>query len=142
MKSTHSYAHCPEQTKLEFLGCNATNDETESIFCGATYQVQKYGHINLALAVTVSGARRDVNLFRLTPKKDKKRKGIFHWFDGILRTTIIHIGVKDTPCTQAVNNKAMDLQLKAKQTKEDTQKENNTAKAAEEYIVAIYYHQM
>ena len=39
-KDKHSWAQCPEQTKLYFLGCKDMNDEAESTLVGATHQVQ------------------------------------------------------------------------------------------------------
>ena len=58
-KSKHSSAQCPEQTKLDFLGCKATNDEAESKLGRATHQVQRYGRINLAAAGAISNERRN-----------------------------------------------------------------------------------
>ena len=124
-KSKFSYACCPEQTKKDFLGCKATNDEAESSLGGATYQVQRYGRINLAAAGAISDARRNAFLYRPTSKKDKKSKGIFHKFDAILRAAIIQVGMKDAPRTKAVNNEAIALQQKVKQQKEEIKKEKN-----------------
>ena len=141
-KSKFSYACCPEQTKKDFLGCKATNDEAESSLGGATYQVQRYRCINLATAGAISDARRNAFLYRPTSKKDKKSKGIFHQFDAILRAAIVQVGMKDAPCTKAANNEAIALQQKAKQRKEEIRKEKNMEKATEEFIEALYYHRM
>mmetsp|Transcript_29604 Transcript_29604/g.62781 ORF Transcript_29604/g.62781 Transcript_29604/m.62781 type:complete len:567 (+) Transcript_29604:520-2220(+) len=141
-KTLHSYALCPEETKKDFLGCKATNDESESALGGATYQIQRFGRINLAAAGAISDARRNAFLYRPTSKKDKKSKGMFHGFDEILRSAIIQVGMKDAPRTRAVNNEAMELQRKAKQARENIKREKNMEKASEQYIEAIYYHRM
>ena len=141
-KSKFSWACCPEKTKKDFLGCKATNDEAESILGGATYQVQRYGRINLAAAGVISNARRNAFLYRPTSKKDKKSKGMFHQFDAILKAAIVQVGMKDAPRTHAENNEAIELQQKAKQMREEIKKEKNMEKATEEFIKALYYHQM
>ena len=67
---------------------------------------------------------------------------MFHSFDKVLRAAIIKVGIKDAPRTRTVNNKAVDLQQKVKQAKEDINRENNMANAIEDYIEEIYYHRM
>ena len=58
-KSKHLWEQWQEQTKLNFLGCKATNDEAESTLGRATHQVQRYGRINLAAAGAISDARQN-----------------------------------------------------------------------------------
>ena len=53
------WAQYPDQTKLDFLGCKATNDEAESTLGGATHQVQRYGRINFAADGEISDAKRN-----------------------------------------------------------------------------------
>ena len=118
-KSKRSWAQCPEQTKLDFIGCKATNDEAESTLGGATHQVQRYGHINLAAAGTISDARRNAFSYRPTSNKDKKSKVMFHSFGKVLHAAIIKVGIKDAPRTRTVNNEAVELQQKSKQAKEE-----------------------
>ena len=40
-KSKHSWAHCPEQTKIDLLVCKATNDEAESTLEEFVQAIQK-----------------------------------------------------------------------------------------------------
>ena len=67
---------------------------------------------------------------------------MFHSFDKVLRAAIIKVGIKDAPRTRTVNNEAVELQQKSKQAKEDIKREKNMVKASEDYIEAIYYHQI
>ena len=61
--------------------------------------MQIYGRINLAADGAISDARRNAFWYRPTSNKDKKRKGMFHSFDKVLRATIIKVGIKDDPRT-------------------------------------------
>ena len=61
-----------------------------------------------------------------------------HSFDKVLHAAIIRVVIKDAPRTRTVNNEAVELQQKSKQTKEDIKREKNMAKASEDYIEAIY----
>ena len=132
----------PRADKTRFLGCKATNDEAESTLGGATHQVQRYGRINLAAAGEISDARRNAFSYRPTSNKNKKSKVMFHSFEKVLHTAIIKVGIKDSPRTCTVNNEAVELQQKTKQAEEDIKRENNMAKASDDYIEAIDYHQM
>ena len=118
-KSKRLWEQCPEQKKLDFLGCKATNDEAESTLGGATHQMQRYGRINLAAAGAISSSRQNSFSYRPTSNKDKKSKSMFRSFDKVLRAAIIKVGIKDAPRTRTVNNEAVELQQKFKQAKED-----------------------
>ena len=141
-KSKFSWAHCPAKTKQDFLSCKATNDEAESTLGGATYQVQRYGRINLASAGAISDARRNAFLYRPVSKKDKQAKGIFHGLHLILRDCIVQVAMQDAPKTRAANNEALELQQLAKQAREELKKEKNMEKATEQFIEALYYYRM
>ena len=142
MKSKHLCEHCPDQTKLYFLGCKDMNDEAESTLGGATHQVHRYERISLAEAGAISDGMQNSFSYHPTSNKDKKSKGMFRSFDKVLRAAIIKVGIKDAPRTRTVNNEAVELQQKSKQAKEDIKREKNMAKASEDYIEAIYYHRM
>ena len=79
--------------------------------------MKRYGRINLAVAGAIRYERRNAFWYSPTSNKDKKSESMSHSFDKVLRAAIIKIGIKDATRTRTVNNEAVKLQQKAKQSK-------------------------
>jgi len=63
-KSEYCWKKCSTERKAALLGNTATNDEAESTLGGTTYQVQRYGRINLSNAAAVNDLK--MNVFCIT----------------------------------------------------------------------------
>ena len=138
-KSEYCWKHCSEERKSALLGNKATNDEAESTLGGTTYQVQKYGRINLSNAAGVSDLKRNAFLHRnrkAKSKNDKKPTGIFHEYSKELQYAIVWTAMQDAPKTRAAHQEELELQAKARRLKEEVEKQKNIDNATEEYIEA------
>ena len=59
-----------------------------------------------------------------------------------MREAIVLVAMQDAPKTHVQNKANLELQAKARKKKEDMFWEMSLEKASEEYIDAVYYHQM
>ena len=145
-RSEYSYNHCGDEKKRAMLGMRATNDEAESALGGATAQVQQYGRINISSAAAVSDINRNKYLQRhyaLARKKESATsQGLFHGFPDDVRQAIVSVAMEDAPSTRKQNTAAIQAQDTARREKEEMFKERNLENATEEFIEALYYHQM
>ena len=142
-KSEYCWKKCSPERKAALLGNKATNDEAESTLGGTTYQVQRYGRINLSNAAAVSDLKRNAFLHRNTnSKNDKKPTGIFHEYSKELQHAIVLTAMRDAPETQAIHQKELELQAKSRREKEELAKQKNMEKATDEYIEAAYLIKM
>ena len=142
-KSEYCWKKCSGERKAALLGNKATNDEAESTLGGTTYQVQRYGRINLSNAAAVSDLKRNAFLHRNTKSKnDKKPTGIFHEYSKELQHAIVLTAMRDAPETQAIHQKELELQAKSRREKEELAKQKNMEKATDEYIEAAYLIKM
>jgi hypothetical protein len=142
-KSEFSHHYSMEERKQSLIGIRATNDGPESVFGGATANIQRYGRISLSGAGSVGDMKQNAFLYQPTKSENSvKPLRKFHQFDLSLQEAIILTAITDAPATQKQNNDDLERQAKARRIKEELIKEKNLEKATEEYIDALYYYQM
>lgn len=134
----------------------AVNDPAESIFGGFTRELQVFGRIGFGAASGISMSRRNRD-FALgvgaTEKRETKTKGgkakpeskgtgLFYSLAVEIREALITMASRDYHSELAVDRADLAGQRAAKQRKEELAGEHGREKALEQYIDALYYHEM
>ena len=122
------------------IGKMATNDPAESSFAGVTSQIQKYSRISIAGAAAISDMQRNKFFSRVGTGTGKV--GMFHQFSEGIQSCLVRLGMEDAPSTRSLNNSLLEKQRKAKQQKAELAKMKIYERATEDYIDAVYYHQI
>ncbi len=140
-----SFTLCPDEVKERLLGCEATNDLSESALGGTTQQITKYGRINQTNAAAVSDMKRNSYLTRVTRKRKKSdtttKRGLFHEYSEGFRQCLVAVACEDAPETTKMNTKALERFREVKREKEELIKQQSLEKASEAMIDAVYYYQ-
>ncbi len=85
------------------LGCEATNDRSESALGGTTHQLQKYGHIGLTNAAAVSDAKTNGYFSQFSSNINRtKTKGMFHQLEPKICECLLMVAIEDAPQTVSI----------------------------------------
>ena len=126
------------------LGFMDVNDLAESSFAGVTSQLQVFGRIGMVSAATISDMARNGLLDRPTTNKKMsyKKTSLLHDLPGEVQITAIICAIQKYSDTRQSNNDAMDIQLNAKQERDNLVKLEVLYQSTYGFIQCLIYRQM
>ena len=143
-----SWKNSLKEDKIATCGCMVTNDVSESSLGSTTRFIELGGTIDICRAGGQSDMKRNEFLSRPIPvtkgktKDVKKEKGLFHLFCKEIQSSLIKVGMRDTPVTHIKNNKELGRQRAPKRKKEEIMKATGLKTASKKLIHAIYRFEM